>query len=244
MVRSAIALLIAAAPFAEARADLPRLGIFRKKKDDAPAAEKDKAVKVKSLIEALKSEPDEKKRQTAVEELSEFDPRTHIEVVPALVVSVKQDPSAGVRALAAEAIGEMKPVTQTAGVALEQTLQGDPSEAVRKAAEKALWQYHLNGYRSAGVNPSLPQSAEPPLAKPRVIAQPISSPVKAPATTTSAAKPMAEGGVYQQTIEPPLAKPKVETVQPPTPSLAVPPLPAAPVVPSAPTVPTIPPPGS
>ena len=247
MVRIGIVFFILAAPIAEVRAELPRLGIFRsKKKDDAPASEKDKAVKVKGLLEALRTEPDEKKRLAAIEEISGYDPRTHVDVLPALVASVKQDPSAGVRATAAEAIGELKPVNQTAGVALEQTSTNDPSESVRKAAQQALWQYHLNGYRSQGSNPSLPQTSEPPLAKPKAVVVPISKPVVA--TPVSQPKPVAKGGVYQQTTEPPLAKPRVapDAVSPPVPSLSVPALPPVPVVPSVPNakIPSVPPPQS
>ena len=255
MVRIGISLvtLFAISPILETRADFPRLGIFRKKKDDPPAAEKDKSAKAKQIIETLKSDPDEKKRLAAVGELSEYDPRTHIDVLPTLVNSLNQDPSPAVRAAAAEVIGEMRPVQQNAGVALEQTNANDPSESVRKAAQQALWHYHLNGYRSAGANPTQPQTAEPPLARPKLKIPtaptlPIATPVKqptTPATTTSNIKPLplARGDVYPQTIEPPLAKPK-PVVQPPVPKLTVPPLPIVPMVPSVPssTTPSVPPP--
>ncbi len=243
MVRTGIALMILASPLSEVQADFPRLGIFRSRKKDEATSEKEKTARVKGLLESLRSEPDEKKRLAAVEELSDYDPRTHVEVLPALIASVKQDPAAGVRALAAEAIGEMKPVNQTAGVALEQTLTNDPSESVRKSAQQALWQYHLNGYRSQGANPSLPQTAEPPLA------QAVKSAPKAVvATPVSQTRPVPRGGVYQQTVEPPIAKPRVapETVSPPTPSMSVPALPPVPVVPTVPSpiVPSVPPPQS
>lgn len=237
MVRFALlaAAALIALPLADARADFPRLGIFRKKKEESPAPEKEKAAKVKQLLETVKSDPDESKRLAAVEALTAYDPRTHVEIVPTLVNSVKLDPSAAVRAAAAQSIGELKPPTQTAGVALEQTLANDPVESVRKASQQALWQYHLNGYRSAGITAPT-QTAEPPLAKPKkapVIAVPTS-------TTKPVAVQMGQGGVYQQTVEPPLAKPKAEVI-PPTPTLTVPPLPPAPTVPSNPP-PSVPPP--
>jgi hypothetical protein len=265
MVRILLSLtvLLAASAF-EARADLPRLGIFRKKKEDAPSTEKDPAARVKQLLDTLKADPDEKKRLEAVAELSEYDPRTHLDMMPALLASLKADPSASVRAVTAEAIGELKPVTQNAGVALEQTLTNDPSESVRKSAQAALWQYHLNGYRSAGASPAQPQTAEPPLAKPKpkpLVATPIATPVKQPAvaaTTMANSKtvptpmPVAKGGVYQQTVEPPLARVKSESpslvpdaVRPPVPSLTVPPLPVVPTVPGIPLQipsPSVPPP--
>ncbi|CAN5541021.1 hypothetical protein BH11PLA2_BH11PLA2_28000 [soil metagenome] len=258
MLRTAAALaaLIAVSQLAEAggAGDLiPRMGIFRKKKEDPPANDKDKATKVKSLIEILKSDTDAKKRLDAAEDLREYDPRTHVDVIPALTAALKQDPSPEVRAEAAVSLGTLKTVTQPAGVALEQTNANDPSETVRKAAQAALWQYHLNGYRSAGANPAQPQTAEPPLAKPReataktINAAPIATPLKANttnATSTSTQKP--KGGVYQQTIEPPMAKLKSEAkvevvpevVVPPLPSLNVPPLPTVPTVPVVPGIPS------
>lgn len=250
MVRTTLALaaIVAASPLFEAKADLPRLGIFRKKKDEAPAGEKEQAAKVKTLLDTLKNDLDEKKRLAAVEDLSGYDTRTHVDVLPGLLASLKADPSAAVRSAAAEAIGGLKPVVQTAGVALEQTNSSDPSDAVRKAAQAALWQYHLNGYRSAGAAPSQPQTAEPPLAKgkPKVavappVPTPVKPPVKPPVVATPVSLPKQQGGVYPQTAEPPLAKPKVvaEAVQPPQPSLSVP---ALPVIPPPPPAPLVPPP--
>ena len=244
MIRTALALVsvLAVAPAFEVNADLPRLGIFRKKKDDTATPEKDKAARAKQLIESLKNDSDEKKRMAAVDELADYDTRTHVDVLPAIVASLKSDPSSSVRAAAASAIGATKPAVQTAGVALEQTLANDPSEAVRQASQQALWQYHLNGYRSAGVNPSSPQTAEPPLAKPKpLVASTPSKPVTAMTVSQTKPAPL-PGGVYQQTAEPPLAKPRTE-IQPPTPDLVVPPLPVVPTVPSAGAIPSIPPPG-
>ena len=226
-----------------ARADFPRLGIFRKKTKD----KEEPPQRVKQLVDVLKSDPDEKKRKAAAEELRQHDPRTNTDLIPTLINSLQADPSAAVRAEAAESIGKLKPVAQQAGVALEQTQSADPSEDVRKAAQKALWDYHLNGYRSAGANPAYPQTTEPPLAKPRTAAKiPITPPP--PRTITSG---IGKGAIYPQTVEPPLAKSRPRPVEPPTPSLSVPPLPeketnpppATPAVPVAkPGVPVITPP--
>src|SRR5205085_7640138 len=128
--------------------------------------------RAKPLVETLRTDLDEAKRKAAAAELAAFDPRKEPEVLPALTGAITRDPSPGVRAAVAEALGNLKPVSQQAGVALEQTLNGDPSAEVRKAAQQALWQYHLSGYRSAGANPAYPQTAEPPLAKPKPPAAP------------------------------------------------------------------------
>jgi hypothetical protein len=239
---AALAVAVFLAPVTAARADFPRLGIFRKKqKDEQPQQ------KAKQLVETLKSDPDEKKRKSAAEDLREQDPRNNSDIMPTLISALQKDPSPEVRAEAAETIGKLKPVAQTAGVALEQTLITDPSEAVRKSAQKALWDYHLNGYRSAGANPAYPQTAEPPLAKPRTAVAP--PPVVLPAKPAVASGPVpittgiGKGAIYPQTAEPPLARPKsrpVETLTPPTPTLTVPPIPqpdAKPVVPSIPPPP-------
>jgi hypothetical protein len=251
-----LTVVVTLAPLATARADFPRLGIFRKK------AKEDPAQRSKQLVETLKGDPDEKKRKSAAEELREHDPRTNPDIVPTLIATLQRDPSPDVRAEAAEVIGKLKPVAQPAGVALEQTLATDPAEGVRKAAQKALWDYHLNGYRSAGANPAYPQTAEPPLAKPRVVVTPP-PPVVLPAQPAAVTPPpvgprpitsgIGKGAVYSQTVEPPLAKPRprpADPVTPPTPSLAAPPLPledgkppAVPTIVPPPAAPVVPMPG-
>ncbi len=160
--RILLAAVVAATPISSASAiDFPRLGIFRKK----PAKPDEEAPRAKQLVETVRSDPDEKKRLAAVEELQETDPRTNADVIPTLVTALQRDPSATVRALAAQSIGKLKPITLAAGAALEQTFTADPAAEVRKSAQEALWEYHLNGYRSAGANAGMPQSDEPPLAK-------------------------------------------------------------------------------
>lgn len=256
MKRTAAALALLAAVSDGARAELPkfeipRLGIFRKKKDDPPAtppqqgqpqAEQPKAAKL-AAVDVLKADLDEKKRIAAAEGLRGVDPRTHPDVMPALMTSLQQDPSAAVRAAVAETIGKLKPVSAEAGAALETVVTADPSDAVRKAAQQALWEYHLNGYRSASAG-ALSQTAEPPLAKPKTKAVtpppapkppiPVVLTSKTPTTDVVATPPppaprpittgIGKGAIYPQTIEPPLAKPKA-------PVAVVKPVEAAPAIP-------------
>ncbi|MBX3398983.1 MAG: HEAT repeat domain-containing protein [Gemmataceae bacterium] len=224
--------------------EIPRLGIFRKKKEDPPAPPKQQpgaqpeampAKPANPAIATLRTDRDEKDRAAAAVALRTADPRNDLDVLPTLMTSLQQDPSPTVRAAVAETIGKLKPVSAEAGATLEAVVMGDPSEAVRKAAQAALWQYHLNGYRSSAANAAVPQTAEPPLARPKTIAP--AAPV--PAVLTSTVKPQAmpapvpapvarpistgigRGAIYPQTIEPPLAKPKTE-VKPPVPSIEVP----------------------
>jgi hypothetical protein len=127
------------------------------------------AARARQLAEAVRSDPDERKRKAAAAELAEFDPRAHAEVVPALTAALQRDRSAAVRAKAAEAIGQFKVVFVPAGVALETAAELDPSPAVRDAARQALWEYHLNGYRSTrGADGIAGQTSEPPLARPAI----------------------------------------------------------------------------
>jgi hypothetical protein len=213
------------------------LGIFKRK------PKTDTADRVKQLVATLQSDPDEKKRSAAVEELRGLDPRQHADVVPALVGSLQRDPAPAVRAEAAEALGKIKPVTQPVALALEAVQANDPTPAVREAAKSALFQYHLNGYRSANPAPTgTAQSNEPPFAAPRPVLKTVpSNPV--PVGTETGFKPIANGvgkGVFAtQTAEPPLAKPKGEP-RPATPLPA--PAPAPALVPANPPTIAVPPP--
>jgi hypothetical protein len=205
-----------------------RLGIFDKKKKEDPSA------KVKQLTETLKSDTDEKKRLAAAKELKDYDTKTNSEVLPALINSLRQDPSASVRAEAAESLGKAKPISTQAGVALEMTVSADPSETVRKAAQGALWQYHLAGYKG---NPTTTagQTAEPPLAgtKPKTVAPSVTAkPIPTPMQALPVQVTVGRGTAFSQTIEPPLAKPK---------SITPPAAPIPQTVPSVPqTVPSVP----
>lgn len=221
--RFTLAVLLAALAASSAHA-----GLFpRKAKIDAARA--------KHLVDVLRSDPDERKRKAAVAELRDADPRTHGEIMSAVVTSLQRDPAAGVRAESADTLRHYKVVSPVAGVALETAAESDSSPVVRDAAQQALWEYHLGGYRSAkGTDGFAGQTAEPPMAKPvtrmaraapaavvvpasavkpvEVVA--LSPPKTAPRpaltppaagirTVVSAAPP----AVLNQTAEPPLAKP-------------------------------------
>ncbi len=122
--------------------------------------------RVRFLAELLRTDPDEKKRRAAVAELADADPRAHPEVMTALIATLKKDtPTA--RAAAAEVIGKFKTTFPLAGAALESAAESDPDATVRAAAKQALWDYHLNGYRSTkSTDTAIGQTAEPPFASP------------------------------------------------------------------------------
>jgi hypothetical protein len=141
-----------------------------------------------------------------------------------LIASLRQDPAISVRAAAAETIGKLKPANAQAGVALEEAVQADPSDSVRKAAQDALFQYHLNGYKASPWQTV--QTAEPPLAGKRG-----KTPAAAPTARVRppAAVPITVGRrstSYVQSPEPPLAKP----ITPPAPVSSAPSAATAPTV--------------
>jgi hypothetical protein len=132
--------------------------LFKKKIDSARA---------EALIAALRSDPDEKKRRAAADELGGADSRLCPEVATALVAALRKDASPTVRAEAAESLSQLGQVFPVAGQALEAAASGDPSIVVRLAAKRTLWEYHLNGYRSPkGSDGFATQTVEPPIASP------------------------------------------------------------------------------
>jgi hypothetical protein len=177
LILSALAAVLLAAPAAAG-------GLLPRKKTDA--------AKVKQLTETLRSDADEKKRKAAAVELREYDPRTHPELLAAAVAALQKDPSPAVRAEAAETIGQCRLVNPVAGLALEAAADADPARTVRDAAQQALWEYHLSGYRSArGADGFVGQTPEPPLARrpaPRV-AVTVTSPVRPAASTAPEVAP-------------------------------------------------------
>lgn len=145
---------------------------FNKKEKDEPIS------KTQQLLNTVRTEPDEKKRISAVEELQKTDEKNATDVIPVLVASLKQDPSPAVRGKVAESISKIKPIAASAGVALEASAQNDPNESVRKSASTALSAYQQNGYRLAAT--ALAQTNEPPAAKPKAaVLQPVVSPFAA-----------------------------------------------------------------
>jgi HEAT repeats len=127
----------------------------------------DPVQRVPQLLKALKEEPDERKRADAVEELRDYDLKAFPEIMPAVIDALQNDPGSSVRAEAANTISKLRPISQQAGFALEQTLQSDSSLRVRMAARTTLWHYYLLGYRSTKPTDKVQEETEePPLADP------------------------------------------------------------------------------
>jgi hypothetical protein len=121
--------------------------------------------RVPELIGIVQTEKDEHKRVSAAVELRQYDANTYPEIIVVLADVLLTDPSSSVRAEAADSLARLRPVTQSAGLALEQALAKDNSMKVRMQARYALLQYHWAGYHSTSKDAPLIQSKEPPLAK-------------------------------------------------------------------------------
>ena len=196
-----IAVLLAALPSASLA------GPFKKPKPDA--------TRVRTLLETLKSDPDEKKRKTAAGELGGADARQFPEVATALTTALQRDASAAVRAESAQSLGQLDQVFPLAGMALEAAAAGDASPVVRLAAKHALWEYHLNGYRTPKGADGVVQTIEPPIAPPagpRPVVALIPAPPPPPAPLIPAL-PSAPTAVLPP-VAPPVAQPAPKPVGP------------------------------
>ena len=182
--------------------------------DDGPRGRRPRLIdgaRIRQLADILRSDPDERRRQAAVNELAEADPRMHPDVMPSLIAALRKD-AASVRASAAETIGRFRTVFPLAGAALENAAESDPSPAVREAAKQSLWEYHVNGYKSAkGTEMFLSQTAEPPIAKPAGRRPPI--------TTEPSTAPVIP--VANATPPPPVAVALPSAVAPPGPRVSL-----------------------
>ena len=184
------------------------LGLFKRRqaKADVPQS------RAKQLVEILRTDPDEDKRIAAATELKGLDPRNNPEIIPGLMASLQKDPSPAVRIEAVKALGDLKPVSEPAGLAMEAARASDPDAKVVEAIRKSLFQYHLNGYRT-------PESGSP-----------FATETDTPGSKRPAVKPTLGFQPIKNSIG--KALPTLLTAEPPL----APPKPKFPAVPPAPTV--------
>ena len=149
---------------------------------------------IAELVKTLRTNPDERHRVASIGDLGKFDAKDHPAIATTLIDSVMRDPSSAVRYEAAQALGKVRPLTSQSAYALEYALNNDSSTRVRTAAQNALWQYHVAGYRGPGAKQP-PQTAEPGLAVPAA----------RPAAPSAAARPAARPANPRQTNDPPIA---------------------------------------
>ena len=143
--------------------------IFRKAPPPPPPAQR-----VPQLIGIVKSDPDESKRISAVQELRDHDTKAFPDIVPILADVAKNDAKAGVRAEAINSLVRIRPISALAGQAIEKAAAGDETWKNRMSAQASLVRYRLAGYSSPPAPPQVParttsqpknapQSQEPPL---------------------------------------------------------------------------------
>jgi hypothetical protein len=148
----------------------------RGKTDPQKSAKPDPAARLPALIGTLRTDPEEKKRERAAEELRHFDPNAYPEIVAVLIDALQHDPADGVRLEAVQSLAKLRPVSQQVGWALEQAVEHDRSRRVRLQARSALVQYRLSGYHGTkNQEPKLDgvKTEEPPLAGPLVEPPPL-----------------------------------------------------------------------
>ncbi len=193
-------------------ADSSSAGIIFGKKNKKPTP----AERVPELITVVKTDGDENKRAAAAQELRQYDPNQYPMIVPVLVDVLLTDKKPGVRAEAAQSLGKIRPVSQQAGLALEQALTGDSSMRVRLQARSSLLQYHWNGYHGNKKDEVMAQTKEPPLANEKTAPIISTTATQPPAgrTTSGYRTPAVYPPMRSTTQEPPLSP----TVPPARPS--------------------------
>jgi HEAT repeats len=191
-------------------------GLFDRRPKPIPAQ------RVPQLIAQVKTEPDERKRTAAADELHQYDPRSFPEIIPVLIDVLQSDPAAGVRLQALHSLSSFRPVSQEVGEALERAMASDKSMRVRLQARTTLVSYHWNGYHGARKTegqPAPPQiitGAQPKLTEPPLAVDPAPS----PAPSTGSAPPVIAVPVTDEARPLPMgntAKPAAPTTPPPPP---------------------------
>jgi hypothetical protein len=178
-----------------------RAGILFKKSKPNPAE------RVPELIGIVKTDKDEHKRASAAEELKQYDPAVYPDILFVLADVILTDTSSSVRAEAADSLGHIRPVTQQAGLALEQALAKDSSMKVRMQARYALLQMHWAGYRTSAKEGPIP-TKEPPASGIETKPPPlIQMPLKTQQT----------GSKFGETVPPPAAPPADAAIPKPLP---------------------------
>jgi len=167
-------------------------GIFSKRA--APTPDK----RVPELLYIVKADADEGKRAAAAAELRDYDTKKFPDMMLVLVDVLQNDTKPSVRREAAISLGRLRPISASAGQALQQAAAKDPSLRVRVQAWSSLKIYQLNGFNARMKDP-------PPPATPA--ADTVKLAPGTPKAPSVAAKPQTG---KSSTKEPPLAEPGVK----------------------------------
>jgi hypothetical protein len=134
-------------------------GLFSKKPRPASPPASNTETRVPDLLFAVKMDPDEGKRTAAIAELRQYDSGTFPDIIPILVDVMQNDTKPAVRREAAHALGRLRPLSQPAGLALQQAAAKDPSLRVRIQAWSSFKLYQFSGFSS---RPKEPATAKAP----------------------------------------------------------------------------------
>jgi hypothetical protein len=151
----------------------------------AKKAKPNPSQRVPELVLILKTDPDEKKRAHAAEEIRDYDAILFTNIVPVLVDVLEHDSKVSVRHEAVNSLAKIRPVNAQAGHALERAAGSDESFRVRLAAKTALTKYHLAGYSAK--TEMMPTSG--PIARPLPMGPPSDAPPPVPSLGAPAQGP-------------------------------------------------------
>jgi HEAT repeats len=166
------------------------------------------AERVPELLAMIKTDPSESKRANAAKELGKYDPAAFPDMIAVLVDVAVHDDKAGVRLEAVQTLGKLRPISQEAGMALEEATH-DSSIRVRLQARSSLLGYRLAGYHGAP-RPSEPATVSAPPTPNTTVMKPA-----APAKRFSIVPmPRTNTGLVNETAPPPLAEPAAAPTEP------------------------------
>lgn len=177
--------------------------LFNRKSKQKPAADG-----AGDGVRILRTDPDERRRAAAAEELSKIDLKKNPTAGVALLEAVQRDPSSVVRTQAAESLGKLRPLTVQVGRALEEAFNSDPAQSVRLAARNSLTQYVQAGFQMNGAaareqaNPT-PNPLPASVARNTPPQQPVAK--NTPIAKNTSRTPTRVNAPRGQTSEPPLA---------------------------------------
>ena len=133
------------------------------------------AMEVPELIVTAKTDPDERRRAAAVEQLRDSDIRAYPDITGVLIDRMLNDTKPNVRLEAVHSLSKVRPMSQLIGQAMQQAALNDENWRVRFQAKTAMW---MMGYRGEAREATTAAPVgityqEPPLANnPMTIASP------------------------------------------------------------------------
>lgn len=180
------------------------------------------SARVPELILTLKTESDERKRASAVEELREYDAATFSEIVPVLVEVLQNDKKLNVRLEAVNSLARIRPGHPMIAPAIEKAAHDDESWRVRWQAKTSLTKLQVAGLVTKKTDTAPKKTSnEPPLADPtpnRITIEPVPTPMinVPPTANTSVPRPLPKNVVPSPATTTPAPKTPAPPLQGPS----------------------------